>query len=1326
MLDSGSNATICRRRIAQRLAVEGRPVELVLNLAAAEKSAPTPEEEICLQLVSLDNRYTTQKFVATTAKKCVLDLEPIKLDPSLHSQLKHTTFTESYPQREPRSVDLILDTALTTQLLDGPVIKSDNLISPKVLATKLGNVLAGAYYRDEPQAVEPFGQVHAVVRQRTVAVAMAPQFERFFHFEDLGIKAYCPQELSAEEQLAIRLMEEHTKYVASEKRFYVRLLYKKDCSLWLDSNFKAAHRMAIATRNKATRNNVLPMVNSAYAEMLQHGAAVEITDKDEIYRKDVPVFYMPSHFVLKPDATSTKCRVVFNGSSKSPTHKHSLNDCLLNGPNLLPEIMAMVLMVRSERHLLMCDIVKQFWNLKLRNPCPEVCRFLWWDSEGNLRHYKHLGLPFGLKCSPYISTYICHQVAKQWADKWPMASRAILENQYVDDIILPIAHTDTAVATGKEILEILAMASLKPHKWVASDPSILDRINIPASERNEKQIVKILGLAWNTTSDVLEFDLSKILNPDKGKPDTKRELLQQLGRVYDVLGLLSPVTVVAKMLLQETFKLGLTWDQQLPEPLASSWQAWKDGLHLLQNLKIPRLIISAPDQEQPFLAVFCDASTLACAAAAFVCTSKQTGLLCCRTRVAPIKDVKETDRNWTVARLELVAALMGARLSAYIRDKLGERFSRVHMFSDSSITVWRIKADHSKYKQWVNHRLGEIAKNTKIENWRHIPGHLNIPADVASRGLTASELLKCPYWTSAPPFVMRDEAQWPPPFQALTKVEAQKQIEIDQHELAPTKLSLAIQKVFLGHIDFPELGNRTSSWNHLLRVTSVVFRFLITKMPSLIQKTAIFKESEQGLKGPIKASELHTSTIYWVRTAQRQSFTSDLASQDGIYVIKEKSPLQQLGAFLDETLLIRVRTRLCRSETIPDQTHSPILLPPNSDIGAKLVLGLHKSLGHATLSTVHHVLSRSYHQMHGRRELRKILKSCTTPNCTKVIPLQVPESSLPPERSEGTPWKNVMLDYAGPFFFLSDKCDCRDQLVCKAYAFIATCMYTRSLHVEMIQSASTEHFIFAFGKFIARRGTPTVVFSDNGTNFKSADRELRKLFKALDPDKIENRLSARKITWKWGVSYYPQGQGLVESMVKLFKAQLKTTLAASNKLSFLMLEWTALQCEENVNSRPLAVPSDSLEEDMVITPSLLDHGRHLKPLPFGKETVAENDTPFTRKMLHRKQLVSQFFRLWKKQYLAASMASRFAKKGEDPPLEVGMPVLLRDHKSNLSKNQRWGLARVVALNRSGDGQIRRVTLLNPNKNTITRHISQVALLPSTIDEINKKRQTTGQ
>jgi hypothetical protein len=183
----------------------------------------------------------------------------------------------------------------------------------------------------------------------------------------------------------------------------------------------------------------------------------------------------------------------------------------------------------------------------------------------------------------------------------------------------------------------------------------------PYNNQEENDTVKLLGINWNTTRDEFFYNMSELIEYAETLPVTKRSLLKLTAKIFDPLGLLSPVTIKMKMMFQILCKEGVDWDEQLRGDVEIQYRGFLVDLHKINRLRIPRcyfMLASTPVSIQ--LHAFCDASGKAMGTAVYLRSAYEDGivqvrLVASKTKVAPIK-------RQTIPRQELLGAVILARL----------------------------------------------------------------------------------------------------------------------------------------------------------------------------------------------------------------------------------------------------------------------------------------------------------------------------------------------------------------------------------------------------------------------------------------------------------------------------------------------------------------------------------------------------------------------------------------------------------------------------------------------------------------------------------------
>ena len=410
-----------------------------------------------------------------------------------------------------------------------------------------------------------------------------------------------------------------------------------------------------------------------------------------------PVYYMP-HRAIVTQNSSSPIRPVFDASAKSQTGK-SLNEALMAGPNLLPDLVSILMRFRRWPIALSGDIRMAFLNLYVHEYDRDFHRFLLY-IDNKITIYRFNRLPFGNASSPFI----LNATLKYHVNLFP-PSRATAElnsNIYVDNLITGVDTVEEAEILYRETCYILQSANLPLDKW-NSNTSLLN--NIFKSQNVSSVSCKYLGVEWDSHKDVITFSL---ILPEYNK-FTKRTLLSLVSSIFDPLGIISPFTLMGKMLFQRVWCLGPQqgWDDPLPLELTEIFQNWLATSHELKGFKINRVYFPQPWKTSvKNLEVICfgDACPSGYGAVCYLRTRAADGrylvaFCTSKTRVAPIKKM-------TLPRLELLSSLLVARLVYFVKTSLMIPEAATTCYTDSSITLhWIKKGDPSNLKLFISNEV---------------------------------------------------------------------------------------------------------------------------------------------------------------------------------------------------------------------------------------------------------------------------------------------------------------------------------------------------------------------------------------------------------------------------------------------------------------------------------------------------------------------------------------------------------------------------------------------------------------------------------------------
>lgn len=297
------------------------------------------------------------------------------------------------------------------------------------------------------------------------------------------------------------------------------------------------------------------------------------------------------------------------------------------------------------------------------------------------------------------------------------------------------------------------------------------------------------------------------------------------------------------------------------------------------------------------------------------------------------------------------------------------------------------------------------------------------------------------------------------------------------------------------------------------------------------------------------------------------------------------------------------------------------------------------------------------------------------------------------------PFLSTGVDYAGPIYVRPSKR--RGLKPNKAYIVVFICFSTKAIHVELAGDLSTETFIAAFRRFISRRGLCQDMFSDNGSNFIGAKREIEELFSILKNNSFSSFLSQNNIHWHFNPPSSPHFGGIWEAAVKSIKYHLKRTLGNA-QLTFEEMNTVLIQIESILNSRPLCLTSDDELDPLTPSHFLIGHPHTSLPDP----DLSHLKLNSLSRWQYIQRLRQEFWKKWHRSYLL-TLQKRTKWSTNKSSIKINDVVIL--HEENLPPSC-WKLGRVIDLH-PGEDQIVRVVTVKTQTGTLKRPTIKLSVLP---------------
>lgn len=1148
LLDQGSQASFITESAVQTLGLQKVPNKICISGVGGSDQNDSLESRY---MVSINLKSLNDPTFVITVKAHVLN----KLTTFLPSKKVVLQFWSGLPGMRladpmfdtPNKIDLLLGAKVYGQILVEGLIKGPPG-SPVAQNTRLGWILSGQIHSEPADDSENCHSNTAVTVVSMHAECNENELLRkFWELESDQFSGNDKKMLTLEEQKCEEVFMKTTTRDDSG-RYIVKLPFRDDDPKCIDGDSKdiAAKRLHLLEK-RLSRN---PELKQQYSDVMKEYIELRHMELVPEEQRDKPdVVYLPHHAVVREDKKTTKVRVVFDASCPGKNGV-SLNSELMVGPTLQPDLRHIVMRWRQYPISLVADIVKMYRQVKVTESDSDFQRILWRDETGSLQHYRLLRITFGTASAPYLAVRALQQLAHDEGEDLKAASERVLRDFYMDDLMTGCQTVEEGLKIYKEINEMMIRGGFELQKWVSSDGDLLERMGKVkgeqegkleiGSEKESEKVMKVLGLTWNNATDEFEYSVQL---PPLSTPVTKRKVISDISRLFDPLGWIAPTIIMAKIFIQKLWVSGIDWDQELPSHLLQEWITYRDDLSQLTDFRIPRWIHTKEDDESVELHGFCDASNNAIAAVVYTRTTDKDGevhvnMVTSKTKVSPIKQV-------SIPRLELCGAQLLAKLLMEVSQTLNISKNHIHAWTDSSVVLAWLSSHPSRWKTFVANRVSEILTVMDRSQWSHVRSKDN-PADCASRGVKASDCSSLSLWKEGPSW-LKNEVTYSPLDQGSQEISLEERAK---------KVSCATTCDDEGD----ELFDRFSSLRKLIRVIAFCRRFFQLTHSQIKPKFPVY----------LTSTELQSALNVCITQCQHRHFKDEIDGIAKTGTVNKKSKLASFNPFIDKNSILRVGGRLQKADISENMKH-PILVPRKSHLADLIVADAHEKTLHGGPQLMLNYIRSKYWILDAKNLVKCHVRKCVvclrhSSRTNHPIMGQLPEARVTACR----PFSQSGVDYAGPIAIRTTKG--RGHRSTKGYICLFICMATRAIHLEAVSDMTSEGFLAAFKRFVARRGHCANLWSDNGSNFVGAARELKELLVEESSGvavEIADWLATNGTTWHRIPPYTPNFGGLWEAGIKSTKHHLKRVIGTST-LTFEEITTVLSQIEACLNSRPLS------------------------------------------------------------------------------------------------------------------------------------------------------------
>lgn len=1274
VFDEGSFTTLLDDELASQLGLVGQNNPLKLQWYKDRTNTVEPSRSVSLQISG------PAKFAKKYELEGVRTIDGIVLPSSVmgseqlreeYAHLKNVPIPDLHNAKPRMLIGLNYS---TLGLHDEEIRGRDD--EPIAAKTKLGWLVYGPcskaddrenallYTRAEEQTLE---ELHQCVKD-------------YYTTENFGVSVLNNLPKSADEKRALEILETTTVRVGP--RFQTGLLWRNDDTQLPDSRSMAMRRLRNVEDKMARDSTYAAMYKENIENYVKKGYARKLT-ATEAAKTSRRTWYLPHFGVSNPNKPG-RLRLVFDAAAA--VEGVSLNSMLLTGPDQIQSLSTILHRFRLGAVGICGDIREMFHQILIQPEDRDSQRFLWRGGNPSIPPDTYVmdAMTFGASCSPCSAQHVKNANADDYKEQYPDAVKAIHESHYVDDYVISFATPEDAIRVTTEVVQIHARGGFELRNFVTNCPEVMSAIggrpesttsNLP--DEGALHTDKILGMLWDTKHDCFTFRFKcHRIDADVrsgARAPTKREILSVAMSTFDPFGLLANFTIHAKLLVQELWRAGLGWDEQVEGDTLERWRTWLDELRRISECLVPRCysgVIRTTKELQ--LHLFADASEAAFSCVAYwrIQVSEDeydVSFIAGKTKCAPPKML-------SVPRLELQAAVLATRLSASIKEIHNELLpKKIVYWTDSTTVVSWVRSDHRRYKSFVAHRIAEILEGSDERDWRWIPTKENVADDATRARLPLSFDAKS-RWLNGPDFLRQPESHWP--------LEPESRRSAETNEEIRHCLLQIVEPADCGLLDLGPILQLTSA----LRVMAYCFRFAHNA-----------RNPDNKTRGEFTVDEMEAAERDLVRRTQCEHFADERAALMIGQPVARSSSLRLLSPYLDGEGIIRLNGRINAAVAVDEDTRRPIIMPKTNKLTTLIVAHYHRLLKHQNQESIVCAVRQRYWIPHLRTLVRKAQLECIFCRVRSAKPAAQIMGQLPEDRVTPNvrPFTFTGLDYFGPVNVTIGR---RRE---KRWVALFTCLTVRAVHLELARDLSTDACILCLRNFINTRGAPRRIRSDNGTNFVGAAKELNNAVGDLDQNAIKRELTGRGIEWLFNSPANPEAGGCWERMVRSVKRVLSVTLhEAAPQVE--TLRSLLIEAANVINSRPLThVPVSSVEEEP-LTPNHFLLGTNN-----ATQTTPDPDVPdhcLRKQWRIARLLANRFWRRWILEYLP-ELTRRTRWHDEVPALKIGDLVLIVDEAAR----GQWKRGIVAETFAGPDGRVRSA-MVRTSSTMLRRPVTKLALL----------------
>ena len=1039
--------------------------------------------------------------------------------------------------------------------------------------------------------------------------------------------------------------------------------------------------------------------------------------------------YIPWSAVWKENSISTPCRIVFNASFPTASNL-SLNDLLAKGTNNMNVLVEVFIRWRAYIAAFHTDVQKMYNSVKLNENDWCLQRYIWQeelDSKCIPEEKVIKTLIYGVKSSGNQAERALRLTAEHFKSQYGHVNEIIKNDVYVDDCLSGQESTDESFQRADE-LELVLMHggfNLKGFTFSGFDP--------PKVLSEDGTSIGVAGMKWFSKDDKISLDIGP---PDFSKrtrgqrqnhcsdvPDclTRRQCVSKVAEIFDLTGMITPITAAMKLDLHELIRRKLDWDDKIPDDLRPVWLSHFNMISELKTIQFRRAVVPSDAVSMDVNTLdFSDASKQMACVAIYVRFLLKCGSYSCQLIFARSKIIPD---GMSIPRAELLAANLNAHTGEVVRRALSKFNPTSQKFTDSQVTMHWLHNQELQLKQWTRNRVVEILRFTEASCWKYVPT-TEMPADIGTRhGSTIEDVKMGSIWQEGFPWMKLPTAEFPTKMYSEIKL---KCIEASSNSNELISMTVESKVCTNESKSLLSIHNDSAMSSDATKYLISPNKFRFEKVVRILALVVMFvkkcklkspKNYQCGASTYVKISEedMQESRDYFYRIATKE-IKATMSKEKYKKISVERNNILYYSGRILPTQQISASTKL--TDTMLDLTATTFCVPlvmKSSAVALSIVNDVHwhhEIARHAGVETVLRYILQYVYIIEGRELVRFVRKNCI--RCKLILKRTLNVSMGPVSQHQlkiAPAFYATQTDIAGPFcaYSLHNK-----RTTIKVWMIVFCCTATSTTSIKVMEDYGTIAFIQAFIRFACDVGYPKILLIDEGSQ----------LIKGCETMKFKFEDAQRKLHTDQQVEFEicPVGghnfHGKVERKIRSIRESIERRVH-NERLSVLQWETLSAQIANSINNLPIAMTKSvsELESADLITPNRLKLGRNNERSPVGTLTVTSN----LQKIISSNQLIfNSWFQAWLVSYVPKLMyhPKWFAN---DTDLKKGDVVLFLKNDKELCDTYQYGM--IDEAHPGLDGKLRSVSVKYRNSNEsvdryTNRAVRQLVKIHSTEDMDN--------